>query len=251
MPEFSSWRSYWDFEHVVKRQSRYVLPPEVQTFREAVLATADKRAQNILAQVHLWRAQRGSAWRFDKEHGVEIEIAHPPDRMKPRRESAPEGRVNPKGIPCLYLATVRDTALAEVRPWVGEPVSAGQFEILRDLRVVNCTTKQTGTTLYLEEGEPSPAEREESVWNHIDRAFAKPVTRNDDVADYVPTQILAEWFKANGFDGVAYRSALGPGLNIALFDLEAATLRNCSVFEMGAYPAVEFKETTNAYYVPR
>jgi hypothetical protein len=30
--------------------------------------------------------------------------AHPLERMKPLKDRAQEGRVNPKGIPCLYAA---------------------------------------------------------------------------------------------------------------------------------------------------
>ncbi len=34
---------------------------------------------------------------------------HPLERMKPRKDRAQEGRVNPKGIPCLYVATDAET----------------------------------------------------------------------------------------------------------------------------------------------
>jgi len=60
-------------------------------------------------------------------------------RMKPLLGRAREGRANPKGIPYLYLATHRDTAVAEVRPWKGGAVSVGQFKIMRDLKLVNTT----------------------------------------------------------------------------------------------------------------
>ena len=49
--------------------------------------------------------------------------------------------------------------------------------------------------------EPDPAEREKAVWAHIGQAFSEPMTRRDDSADYVPTQIIAELFKREGFDG--------------------------------------------------
>ena len=45
---------------------------------------------------------------------------------------------------------------------------------------------------------------------------------------FIPTQI-AELFKSNGFDGVFYKSALSEGLNLALFDLNAAAMVNCFV----------------------
>lgn len=41
-------------------------------------------------------------------------------------------------------------------------------------------------------------------------------------SDYVPTQIIAELIKSLGYDGIAYKSSLANGHNIALFDLESA-----------------------------
>src|SRR5712691_7918522 len=46
------------------------------------------------------------------------------------------------------------------------------------------------------DGEPSPAKRVEAVWSHIARAFREPVTRDDDVASYAATQVIAEIFRA-------------------------------------------------------
>ena len=49
-----------------------------------------------------------------------------------------------------------------------------------------------------------------------------PVDPEDIEAEYVPTQILADLFKQNGYEGIVYKSSLGDENNIALFDLEAA-----------------------------
>lgn len=168
--------------------------------------------------------------------------------MKPLKDRATEGRANPKGIPYLYLATDQETTLAEVRPWVGSLVSIGQFRTLRDLRFVNCTNDENGHRVFIG-GEPSPPDREKAGWADINRAFGEPVTRGDDRAEYIPTQVLAELFKANGFDGVAYRSALGcPGHNIALFDLDAAELVNCSLFRVDGVK-FEFSEAGNPHFI--
>ncbi|MFZ0569740.1 MAG: RES domain-containing protein [Rhodomicrobium sp.] len=43
--------------------------------------------------------------------------------MKPIPNWLSEGRANPRGIPYLYLASTRDTALAEVRPWIGSHIT--------------------------------------------------------------------------------------------------------------------------------
>lgn len=248
MPEFKSWRSYWNFERAIKHRTRYIHDPEVKDFLEVVLSTCTSRLEIIPQDRFLWRAQLGHAWKSILIDGEHLDIPSPltPDRMKPRPNRATDGRANPKGIPYLYLATNRDTALAEVRPWIGSFISVAQFKTLRTLKLVNCTTDRKGYRIYFEE--PPPNEREESVWLDIDRAFAKPVNPNDDTADYVPTQIIAELFKSEGFDGVAYRSSLGSDHNICLFDTEAAELINCFLFEVKSINFV-FEEATNPYFI--
>ena len=241
MSEFKSWRSYWEFERAVKSKMRYIYRSDTKDFLNTVLATSQSRTEKIAEGSFLWRAQRGHCWRKhcqDGEYIDDVPSPFPLERMKPRANRAAEGRANPKGIPCLYLATHKDTALAEVRPWIGSLVSVGQFKLLRDVTVVNCTTDSKGRYMYVGDGEPSPEKRENSVWHDIDRAFAEPVNRSDDLADYASTQIIAELFKAEGFDGIAYRSALGPGHNIALFDIETAKLESCSLSEV---ESVQFK----------
>jgi hypothetical protein len=71
-------------------------------------------------------------------------------------------------------------------------------------------------------GEPDAAERNLAVWADIDQAFSRPVHITDDTAEYAPTQMIAEWFKCKGYDGIAYKSSLEKGHNIALFYLDAA-----------------------------
>jgi RES domain len=102
---------------------------------------------------------------------------------------------------------------------------------VRDLRIIDCSKYHTGLMGLL--GPGLSASREEGFWCAIDAAFAKPVGREDDVSDYVPTQILAELFKANGYDGVRYKSLLDDdGLNIALFNMDDAELLSCSLFKV-------------------
>ncbi|WP_424666577.1 RES family NAD+ phosphorylase [Candidatus Binatus sp.] len=68
--------------------------------------------------------------------------------MVPLSDRAREGRVNPKGIPCLYLATHKDTALSEVRPGKGSLISVAQFQTCRDLTIINVTTHRRPKHLY-------------------------------------------------------------------------------------------------------
>ena len=159
-----------------------------------------------------------------------------------------DGRVNPKGIPALYLCTNKDAAMSEVRPWLGSLISLGQFEITRDLRVIDCSRYSDRKFRFFLE-EPTDEKRDTAVWSDIDRAFSKPVTRSDDTDEYVATQILAELFRDTGFDGIAYRSAFGEkSMNIALFDLAVAELRSCQLYEV-TQAHLNFQERDNPYWV--
>jgi hypothetical protein len=229
MTAFRSASQYWDFARSVRSGRRYIHTKEARDFLRAVTESADRRVNEVARGVFLWRAQRGSTTIEVPIHGTDdtTEEDYPFDvgRMKPLAGRAKEGRANPKGIPYLYLATHRDTAVAEVRPWKGAVVSVGQFMVVRKLRLVN-TTLSSKQAFYLG-GEPSPRKREEAVWGDIEAAFATPTTASDDTSDYVPTQILAEALRDSGFDGIGYRSAYGGGHNVALFDIGAAEQRNC------------------------
>lgn len=231
MAEFTSYLSYQKFSDSVRTRWRYASDPDQSAFLRVLLATSVPRQEVIANGSNLWRAQVGYDWYPSSDvSGEEQPAPLGAERMKPLRDRAREGRANPKGIPYLYLATHQDTAMAEVRPWMGSYVSVAQFVLERDVRVVDCMASDRRLILYSQE--PDPGERERAVWRDIDRGFSQPVTSGDDTADYVPTQIIAEFFRANGLDGVAYGSALGEGHNVVLFDLEAASPVTCGLIEI-------------------
>lgn len=251
MADFRSWRSYWDFERRVRHESRYIRTPDDQEFLAAVLATSRDRKVQMPAGKLFWRSQLGHDWRPEHQDGQymgDVPCPYPPERMKPLDGKAKEGRANPKGIPYLYLATTRDTALSEVRPWIGSSISVAQFKTTKQLTIVDCSRLHAeGFVFHFEE--PLPAEREKAVWAHIDRAFSEPVNPTDDAADYAPTQVIAELFKSDGADGIAYKSAFGQdGFNLVLFDITVAELLNCGLFEAKSLK-FEFRETDNPYFV--
>ena len=64
----------------------------------------------------------------------------------------------------------------------------------------------------------------------------------------MPTQILAELLKAEGYDRNGYRSSLGPSHNIALFDLYVADLIPCLLFSVKDI-SFKFEQVPNSYRV--
>ena len=170
--------------------------------------------------------------------------------MKSLPGRATEGRANPKGIPVLYLSSRKKTAMSEVRPWLGSLVSCAHFRTARALRLVDFSVNHRSSyKLYF--SEPDAPKREEAVRTQIDRAFSEPTTSGDDTADYVPTQVIAELFKNEGYDGIAYKSAFGKnGYNIVLFDPSDAELTSCTLFEAESLK-FSFEQSGNPYRVEK
>jgi len=246
--EFDSWRSFWNFRREIACDWRYVRSSAGQKFLSAVAAGTHARSKSIPEGRNFYRAQVAHHDVLDEAVGEAFPGPAMPDRMLPLPDRATEGRVNPKGIPCLYMAADQHTAMAEARPWIGSLVSVGILRTRRPLRIVDCTDGADRHPIFID-GEPSAEKRIEAVWSHIARAFREPVTRDDDRAEYAATQVIAETFRAENFDGLAYRSAFGvDGFNIALFDLSAAELVMCSLHEIRDVE-LKYAETANPYYV--
>jgi len=252
MAEFAFTDSYHRFAKTVKLKSRYVHDDEVREFLKTVMATSESRRDSIENSVILFRAQRGYVWRKEnvgEEDENEVQDAFPSERMRPNAEFAGDGRVSPRGIPCLYLASTKEAAMSEVRPWVGSYISLAQFKIMRDLTIVDCSKDKRNFSHWLIRSEAIPAQkREEIVWGEIAYAFSRPVTPDEPMTEYVPTQILAEAFRAHGYDGIVYRSLLGDGLNVALFDCGAAELINCGLYETNSV-SFKFDQCSNPYFI--
>ena len=150
--------------------------------------------------------------------------------MIPNPDNVSHGRANPDGIAYLYLSTERATAIAEMRPWVGAHVSIAIFEVLEDLSIVDCSVGHKNLNLSLEA--PPRDKWNEAVWTDIDRAFSRPIDPNDSPRIYAATQILAEVFLDSGYDGIAYKSGLGDGQNLVLFDCKKASLLSAFIHQV-------------------
>jgi hypothetical protein len=250
MAEFASWRSYWDFSHRVKSQNRYFRNAALEQFCQAVLTTGTGRKRRLKEGTSLCRAQKGEYEGPSRKGDVDNEdrpFPFLPERMMPFKDRAMEGRANPKGIPYLYVASDMETAIAESRAGVGESVSVGSFLTVRDLQVADFSIgNDEGVHLYFEE--PEAEKRADAVWQDIDRAFSLPLSRSDDAANYVPTQIIAELFKQNGFDGICYRSSLASGTNLVLFDLSMAAIHGCCLYRVTKVK-VDYEQAGNPYSV--
>jgi hypothetical protein len=232
------------FKISVLHDQRYAQGKDARSFLRAVEETSVKRIRAVPAKTALWRAQVGNEAQeveVDNFGPVRAPVPFGSQRMKPISTLAADGRVNPRGIAYLYLASNSRTACSEVRPWRGALISLGQFETVRGLSIVDCTLDRKmcpfkrfntakGTGLMW-----GPEDYERLAWGEICDAMSVPVPPESTLLSYVPTQIIAERFRISGADGIAYKSLLAKGgVNYALFDPNDADLVSCKLVETKA-----------------
>jgi hypothetical protein len=137
----------------------------------------------------------------------------------PPPTAARAGRANSSGIPVLYTAKEPETAVAEVRPYLGAFVSIGRCTVKDDIFVIDLPA-----SLDLAGKDPcDDSLRTElelaALTAELDLAFSEPVGPSIPERDYAPTQIAAELLRAAGFMGIRYRSELRKGgFNYVFFD---------------------------------
>lgn len=241
IPEFAYHDSYWRFARRVRQQFRFATDSATRSFIDTVLATAHAREITIPVNQVFVRAQHEIVEEEDGEAGRIYVWGNNPDRMIPKPEFVKSaGRANGAGIAYLYLATTEQTAVSEIRPWIGASVSIAQFRITRNLRTLDLS-REHGTSGFAKlifeqlsgKSKVDAAKKQEVVWTDIDNAFSTPVSREESEIDYTPTQILAEAFLHSGYDAIAYRSNFGDlGFNVMLFDVNNAEILNCAPYKI-------------------
>lgn len=237
---FKNAMDYFHFSLLVQHRYRYAINEEVRTFLSNVVESLDSRVATVPEGQDYWRAQIGYEEVIDD---ISYEQApHSVTRMKPDHKFSGNGRVSPKGIASLYLASTKETAMSEVRPWKKAEISCARFVTTRELKIIDCSVHAGKNLLFLSAN--TPQDIQEAIWGSIDNAFSRPVSVDEEAIEYVPTQILAELFKSQGYDGVGYKSSLrADGYNLALFDLESATMVNCQIFTVDSI-LFEFSESS-------
>jgi hypothetical protein len=246
----NEWNKFCSF---IVHKNRYVLNKHWTNFLDIILFTAQKRETILEKGIKLVRARIGSYYEELEEQNGEIKVMYGPLRPKeikaPPPKKTKDGRINPRGISCLYLSDNVETAILEVRPWLGQEVSVGYFIIKNTLKCIDTSRDKKGAYFPFGKGQPklTPDEKEEFVWSGINDSFSRPVRSEDESINYIPTQFLSEFFKTNGYDGIIYKSALTEkGFNIVLFNPKNAHLKGARLFQIKSIKQI-FEECGNLY----
>ena len=146
------------------------------------------------------------------------------DMSCPPRGKATAGRANPLGIPYLYLCKDEETTYYEVRALYLDKLAIGHFKTIRDLNILDFTST---LSLYYAYNNSTFSLSEvisrQKLLQLISTDLSKPLRRYDSELEYVPTQLICEYCKINGIDGICFNSSLhNGGVNVVLFDSSTA-----------------------------
>lgn len=151
---------------------------------------------------------------------VETEgLFRPEDMGKPPASVCTGGRANPPGIPYFYIASDASTAIAEVRPHPGDRVTVATFHLNSPMTVLDLGSPRRSISPFGRDADQLIRLRADMEFLiRLSDGLSKPIQPRTAHLEYLPSQYLCEFVKKLHFQGVIYRSAVGVGINIALFE---------------------------------
>ncbi len=156
------------------------------------------------------------------------EMGAPPKRL------ASHGRANPTGIPYLYLGSLPNTAIAEIRPHTGERATVANFKVPLDIIAVDLRDPRMHVSPFLlsDASEIGKMRSDIPFLERLGEELTRPVLPRSAAIDYIPSQYLCEFIKKKGFHGVIYRSSVSDGINLALFSPDFAKIISVSQYNV-------------------
>lgn|SRR5574344_231135 len=152
------------------------------------------------------------------------------------RQNVSAGRANPRGIPYLYLCTDDTTPVYEIRPTYLDRVDIGEFVLVTDrIKVIDFTQSIELFNVFNEEGKDTFKENvmRKVLFEAISRDLSNPLHSYDSDLEYIPTQLICEYYKNLDYDGVMYVSSVHrTGKNLVLFNPDIVRCDNVRSYEV-------------------
>ena len=192
---------------IAKSLETMILPGKIY-YRARIIDELAAKNEHMIAKCYGPNAtEEDRNWYRNKNNkfrGLAKEGCYVPPEPKLIRDA----RSNPKFIRYLYVAESPTTAVYEIRPILFSAINVAGIEVKEKLRIANIAV------------EINPdIDKSVDSWllYFIQSAFSLP-TNNPD--DYIPSQIIAEYFRHLGYDGIRYSSSLHrDGYNLTIYDI--------------------------------
>jgi len=158
-------------------------------------------------------------------------------------------RMSPAGIVMFYGSDERETAIAEIDDDGRLGIAVGTFQTTRNATVLDLTKLPRSLGFFEQQSDSSEVDRYALEFLHrfVKSLAAKVAPGEREHIDYVPTQVVTEWFRTafrhrrKTIDGIRYMSAQRPGgKSLVLFaDREDVLLSPRQVKELAKALSVE------------
>lgn len=192
---------------IAKSLEMMILPGKIY-YRARLIYELAAKNEHMIAKCYGPNAtEENRSWYRNKNNkfrGLAKEGCYVPPEPKFIRD----GRSNPKFIRYLYVAESPTTAVYEIRPILFSAVNVAGIEVKEKLRIAN---------IAVEINPDIDKSMDNWLLYFIQSSFSSP-TNNPD--DYIPSQIIAEYFQHLGYDGIRYSSSLHrDGYNLTIYDI--------------------------------
>lgn len=217
---------YSEFVDELKSSRRYFLSESSQEFLSSLKELAKERTFLLKEGEVLYRARKNDVVRNGGDYQP-VSDPRPAEEMKPTPNMNSEGRANPYNITMMYLASSEETAVSEVRPDVHFPVTVSEFRVVKDLRLVDFVSTRPSWAWYFRKTDDVT-----NLWLRLSGDYSRPLNKEEQRINYLQTQVIAEYFNDQGFDGLIFQSQFkarknssecGEDIskNFVIFDLDA------------------------------
>lgn len=194
---------------VIVKQCELIIEPG-RIFYRARVIDETAQAEHMLTRCYSsesseeerkWYRNKGNKFRGLSKDGSYV---------PPNPDTIRDGRSNAKFIRFLYMAESPTTAVFEVRPILLSAINVAGIEVKNKLKIANIAVD-----IDMNPGKEKSVD--EWMLSFIQSAFSSP-TNNPD--DYIASQIIAEYLRHLGYDGIRYGSSLHRGgFNLTVFDI--------------------------------
>ena len=209
----------WEFfKHYIKHYCRF-FEPQGFNIREQCLKEMDPYISKFVCEIpketKFYRVRKVS------KNLLPITSIEPYSQMgPPPADYAKTNRMSPAGIPYLYLASNQDTALKECRIDSKEKAIVAEFVLKKDLKILDLTSNE----YFVSDSIFDPNYNHDITWmnsffDSFKNEISKPVStkNNDHSYEYTTTQLVAEYYRMKGYDGICFKSSVGTGENYVFF----------------------------------
>ena len=200
----------WEmFKFTCKHFNRFFDLGGLNSSREKLLSNLKKIFYNMNATIHkeetLFRARKWDATINKGFDEIDLLKELGPSPLK----KSGNNRMSPAGISYMYLSDCEDTCLAEINAQSNDKIIIGKFVTIRELEILDLSqeTQIKPVSIYSEDYNHDENWINEFVKNFSEE-ISKQINENDKELDYVATQVLAEYIRKIGFNGIKYESSL-------------------------------------------